>query len=219
MKNRYRIVTFLAVIPFIVSCMVLNFLPEQVPLHYTFAGEINRWGSKYQVLIVPVMIIGIGFLLLLAAKHYGSKKEEYTNEKGLLYVSNILMIFLNLFCYYFLYITFLNTQQEVIGPVNNAQIPFIGVGLLLVILGNIFPKVKMNSVFGVRTKWSMENEQTWFKSQRFGGGCFVSAGFVVIVANVIPNNSVGAIVALAAIGVATVGSIIASYKYYLMYRK
>ena len=31
-------------------------LPEKLPGHYNFAGEIDRWGSRGELLIVPVVI-------------------------------------------------------------------------------------------------------------------------------------------------------------------
>lgn len=219
MKNKYRIVAFLAVLPLIVSCIALIFLPDRVPMHYDIAGEIDRWGAKYQVLIIPAIIIGTAFFLLLMAKHYGSKKEAYNNEKVLLYASNALIIFLNMLCYYFLYLAFVNARGRVINQINSMQITFMTLGLLLIVLGNIMPKLKTNIVLGVRTKWSMENEQTWFKSQRFGGACFIIAGIIMMVINFATNSIIGTVVSFVAIAVATVASIIASYKYYLMYRK
>ncbi|WP_246943627.1 DUF1648 domain-containing protein [Bacillus pinisoli] len=36
-------------------------LPEQVPAHYNGAGEVDRWGSKWELLILP----GIGMFMLL----------------------------------------------------------------------------------------------------------------------------------------------------------
>ncbi|NSL53259.1 DUF1648 domain-containing protein [Calidifontibacillus erzurumensis] len=40
---------------------VWNILPEKVPAHYNAFGEIDRWGSKWELLILP----GIGALILL----------------------------------------------------------------------------------------------------------------------------------------------------------
>ncbi len=42
-------------------------------------------------------------------------------------------------------------------------------GIALIIIGNIMPKCKMNSIIGLRNVWSMKDERTWFLSQRFGG--------------------------------------------------
>ena len=57
----------------------------------------------------------------------------------------------------------------------------IAIGILLVILGNIMPKMRRNAMFGLRTKWSMTNDSVWQKSQRFGGIASVLCGLAMIV--------------------------------------
>src|SRR5699024_4949850 len=38
-------------------------LPEEVPAHYNALGEVDRWGSKFELLILPV--VGAFILLLM----------------------------------------------------------------------------------------------------------------------------------------------------------
>ncbi|WP_338471422.1 DUF1648 domain-containing protein [Niallia sp. XMNu-256] len=40
---------------------VWNLLPDKVPAHYNAVGEVDRWGSKAELLILP----GIGLFMLL----------------------------------------------------------------------------------------------------------------------------------------------------------
>ena len=51
---------------------------------------------------------------------------------------------------------------------------------LKIILGNIMPKLRMNSVVGLRSVWSMKNETTWKKGQRFGGISFIVSSIIII---------------------------------------
>ncbi len=46
----------------------------------------------------------------------------------------------------------------------------------MVILGNIMPKLRRNSLVGLRTPWSQSSEVVWKKSQRVGGILFMAAG-------------------------------------------
>ncbi len=50
------------------------------------------------------------------------------------------------------------------------------VGVGMVILGNIMPKLRRNSLVGLRTPWSQSSEVVWKKSQRVGGILFMAAG-------------------------------------------
>ena len=51
----------------------------------------------------------------------------------------------------------------------------------MVLLGNIMTKLRMNSVVGLRTVWSIKNETAWKKSQRFGGISFIVGGIIIII--------------------------------------
>ncbi|WP_033445692.1 DUF1648 domain-containing protein [Ornithinibacillus scapharcae] len=46
----------------ILLLVVWSSLPSEVPAHYNFLGEVDRWGKKWELLILPV--VG-GFLLLM----------------------------------------------------------------------------------------------------------------------------------------------------------
>lgn len=41
--------------------MTWDELPEEVPAHYNAVGEVDRWGSKWELLILP----GVGIFILL----------------------------------------------------------------------------------------------------------------------------------------------------------
>lgn len=30
-------------------------IPNEIPMHYNFAGEIDRWGSKYEMIFLPII--------------------------------------------------------------------------------------------------------------------------------------------------------------------
>lgn len=65
---------------------------------------------------------------------------------------------------------------------------FLLLGLTLLVLGNIMPKVRMNSLVGLRTKWSMKNEQVWKKCQRFGGISLMITGILTILVSLLTGG-------------------------------
>ncbi len=46
------------------------------------------------------------------------------------------------------------------------------------------PKLKLNSIIGLRTSWSMKNETTWKKSQKIVGTSFIILGIMMVIRNV-----------------------------------
>ena len=55
---------------------------------------------------------------------------------------------------------------------------FAGVGVILMVMGNYFGKLKSSFFIGIRTPWTLSSEAVWQKTHRLGGKLFVVAGAV-----------------------------------------
>lgn len=183
MKNK-KIFYFLMFLPLLVVLISLKFLPDQIPAHYGISGEVDRWGSKYETLIFPGVTIIFGIIMLIITK-YASKQEKggNNNQKIGIITGILLLLLFNIMTFYFLYTDFNKVENLASVPIDPSQLIFISLGVIIMILGNIMPKVKMNSMIGLRTTWSMKNEITWKKSQRFGGISFIIIGILIIITN------------------------------------
>ena len=182
MKKNKLVFYILMFLPLAAVLVALPFLPEQIPAHYGFDGQVTRWGSKYETLIFPAMTVLLGLIMLALAK-FSSKQEENgsNNEKTCIAAGIASMALLNAMTAYFLYTDFCAVGNLSVMALDVNQMMFGLIGIAMVILGNIMPKLRMNSAAGLRTAWSMKNEITWKKSQRFGGISFMVGGLAVIV--------------------------------------
>ena len=55
-------------LPLALALVSLPFLPEQIPAHYDGAGLATRWGSRFEVLILPPCVMLFGFFLRFMAR-------------------------------------------------------------------------------------------------------------------------------------------------------
>ncbi len=181
-KIYYRIYYVIMFLPLIVTLAALPFLPEQIPAHYGFDNKVDRWGSKYEALLYPIVTILMGYFMLAMAK-WGARQEEggENNEKVLTAAGIVTMAVQNVLNAYALYTDYNKVEDLSSVPINIFQLLFGLMGIFMIIIGNIMPKLRMNSLIGLRTKWSMKDEATWKRSQRFGGITFIIGGIVVIV--------------------------------------
>lgn len=60
------------------------------------------------------------------------------------------------------------------------NLPLVGVGMLLVVTGNVMGKLRPHSLVGIRTRWTLAHDRVWDHTQRFGGKAQVAAGLVLI---------------------------------------
>ena len=170
-------------LPLPVTLISLVFLPDQIPAHYGSDNQVTRWGSKYETLLFPVVTIIFGLFMLGISKFSSEQEKNGKNNEKICIVAGIfsLLIF-NVMTGYFLYTDFNKVENLSTVPVDLSQLIFILLGIFMIVFGNIMPKIRMNSAMGLRTKWSMKNEITWKKSQRFGGISFMIVGILIILA-------------------------------------
>lgn len=84
MKAKKALFYIFMFLPFAVVLISLLFLPDQIPAHYNFENQVDRWGSKYESLIIPAVTILFG-LFMLGMSKLASKYEKYgSNNRGLL---------------------------------------------------------------------------------------------------------------------------------------
>ena len=119
---------------------------------------------------------------MLALAKFSSKQEKQgkSNEKICILVGICFLLIFNIMTGYFLYTDFNKVENLSTVSLDLSQLIFILLGIFMIIIGNIMPKIRMNSVMGLRTKWSMKNEITWKKSQRFGGISLMVVGILII---------------------------------------
>ena len=212
MKNKYRILIAAAILPFVITGVFLIFLPDQVPMHYNARGELDRMGSKYENLLLPVLYLIPTALLFFLAKQQ-RKKQEYRNEKVLV-ITGILMQLMQTVLLVISLVNDLTYNGPSDQPPDICKLIGIGLGVLLIIFGNMMPKAARNTLFGLRTVWSMKNDRVWQHSQRFAGYTGIFCGFLMVLAGIFFNQ---AVVFVAVTGLLLIWVLIctaASYRFY-----
>ena len=181
MKRSKLVFYILMCLPLPVTLISLIFLWDQIAAHYGWDNEVTRWGSKYETLLLPGITFVFGLLLLGTAKH--SARQEGTgknNEKVGMITGIFALLVFNVMTGYFLYAAFNRVENLSDVPIDLNRLVFVFLGILLIVTGNIMPKVRKNSLMGLRTPWSMKNETTWKKSQRFGGISLMITGVLIL---------------------------------------
>ena len=78
MKKTMWVISFFSLIG---TAIVLQIMPENIPMHYDIAGNIDRWGSKFENLIFPTIIILVSLFWTLLISHYEKKASNTEAEK------------------------------------------------------------------------------------------------------------------------------------------
>ena len=182
MKTKKMVFYGLMFLPLISALIALQFLPEQIPAHYGLNNQVTRWCSKYEVLLIPIVTALMGYFFLGIAKLAAKQEENGNNNENVCMTAGIVtLILFNAMTGYTLYSGFHKIENLSSNQFDVNQLLCGILGIAMIIIGNIMPKLRMNAVTGLRTKWSMKNETTWKKSQRFGGISYMIGGVVIVV--------------------------------------
>lgn len=175
MKTLYAVSNLLILLTLITPLAALPFLPDRIPAHYNAAGVVDRWGSKYELLIFPAFLIPYGAVWTAFGRLWRGQTEK--TAELLWMIGNIVQFAVfDFMVLYFLYAGLRQVENLGFLPLdlNRLLCGVSGVGLIA--LGNWMPKLKEPGPVGMRTPWSVKNTAVWRKCQRFGGWTFAAAG-------------------------------------------
>ncbi|WP_335966000.1 SdpI family protein [Galbibacter sp. PAP.153] len=164
-------------IPFIYLAIIWNDLDEKIPLHFNYKGEIDRWGGKIQLIVIPILLPLLTYLIMLFAPKIDPKKR--IGEMGNKYdrIKFFLVLFMSASACYIIYAV----KKESL----NINSMFLLIGFFIAVLGNYMQTVKPNYFIGVKTPWTLENESVWKKTHVMTGKLWMIAGTFVIIASLL----------------------------------
>ncbi len=195
MKRNFSMSTLwywiLTVLPLVITAAVYPAFPEIIPAHYNLEGVVDRYGSKAELFILPGLVLVMAplvwLLMNLAKKSLGTQKlqKEELQSRNLKAIAVIRLVFLGVFnmMTIILLITAWKDSKADTGKMTLDIYRLVAVLLSImdILLGNILPKCRQNSVMGIRTPWTMESEEIWYQTHRFGGFCMVGGGIISLI--------------------------------------
>ena len=206
-KNKKKLLfsSVIILLPILLGLMVWERLPEQVPTHWGPGGEPDGWSSKaVAVFALPLFLVAIHWLCIFATGKDAKNQGQNKKLMGMVYwLTPAISLLVNGMMYTFA----LGYDISILGI-----IPLL-MGVMFIFLGNYLPKCKPNRTIGLRVKWTLENEENWNATHRFGGKVLFFGGFALLLCVFLPE-AVVAWVTLPMMLLLTTLPIIYSYRYY-----
>lgn len=171
-KGTLALTTFVLLIPVLVGLLLWNQLPDQIPSHWNIDGEVDGWSSKaFVVFALPAFLLALHWTCVFASSA-DPKSKDY-HPKMLLLVLWICPV-IGLLMESLVYATALgyDLSVEIIMPLL--------VGLMFLIVGNLLPKCRQSYTMGIKLPWTLNDEENWNKTHRFGGKVWVIGGAVTM---------------------------------------
>ena len=156
------------------AVVVYPHLPERVPIHWNFQGQVDGYGSRaFGAFFAPLLCVGI-YLLMLFLPLIDPKRQNYARFAGAYRLLRWGMVLFFSGLYLVTLLVSLGYLLDV-GALVKA-----GVGMLLMLIGNFMGQFRHNYFVGIRTPWTLASEEVWDRTHRLSARLWVAAGLLLI---------------------------------------
>lgn len=172
-KNKKIIISILLTLfPIIFVIFFYNKLPQLIPTRFSFDGTILSYQNKIFLFFVPIIFTAINIFTITVIKN-DPKNIEVPNS-----IINIYLILIPIFSNFIIIASILFTLKYID---NFTSLLLILVAILLIVLGNYLPKCRSSYTIGIRTPWTLNDEENWRKTHKFAGKIFIIVGILFLI--------------------------------------
>lgn len=194
----------IVLLPFLYLAYVWNQLPTQVPLHWNLKGEVDRYGDKSELILIPILTSLLIYVIFLAVPYIDPKKQIQKMGKKYDTLKWIITTFMSVLA---LFIIYTAKNQSIANP-NYILLLF---GVLFIIFGNYFKTIKANYFIGIRTPWTLESESVWKETHKLGGKIWFAGGLLIILSCLIVNKEINFIIFMSITAIMVLVPVVYSY--------
>lgn len=187
-KSEVIITSIITLCPILIGLLLWDKLPDTVATHFDSQNTANGWSSKgFAVIGIPCFCF-FAHLLCMMGIIVDPKNRNITRKLviPLLWCVPVCSIFASSMIY-------LNAMDK------NVDIGFainILCGILFIVIGNYMPKCRQNYTVGIKTPWTLDNEENWNMTHRLAGWCFLAGGVGFIINSILFMRGFGIILIL-----------------------
>ncbi len=187
----------------LISALAWSALPDQVPSHWNIRGEVDGYFDKTAaVAFTPAIMLALTALFALLSTHDPLRPNEQTRNTFVRFGNYVIVFMLVIHA---LIVAFaLGWRVDVVRGIMLME------GFLFAAIGNEMGRLQPNSWAGIRTPWTLRDEDVWRRTHRNGGRWMFVAGVIdIVIALVLPANWL--MVGLIPIFVAVIATLVYSY--------
>jgi len=215
-KRILGIVTIIIwLLPVLYLVTIYHNIPQTVPLHFGIDGKANRYGSKQEMIWTVVALnaiaMGIYFLIRYLPRIDPKKAARYSAAtfKKLSFALIVFFSALQLFI----------IKSAITGSLAMSRFLLPLIGLFFIYLGNLMHSVKPNYFFGIRTPWTLEDENTWRATHQLASKLWLAGGVLITILTLLLPFKIGFIVFMCIVLIIVLIPIIFSYRFYKKHKK
>jgi uncharacterized membrane protein len=172
----------LILLPSLYLAYIWGSLPEKVPLHWNIEGQVDGYGTKTELALLS-LILPIGTYLIMLAIPYLDPKDNIKHMgRKFNQIKTLLVAFMSALSLFIIY----SSYSKSFGRI---EFLLVLIGIFYIIMGNYFKTIRPNYFMGIRTPWTLENEQVWKNTHILAGRLWLGGGIVVVLGSLLAEGN------------------------------
>ena len=171
-KGTIVLTTIMTALPVLLGLALWSRLPETIATHFDANGVPNGWSSRaVAVLGLPAFLVA-AHLLCAFGTMMDPKRKNIQDKmyKLVLWICPVVSILVCTCVYLY-----------ALGvDVDMARIAGLMVGVMFIIVGNYLPKCRQSYTMGIKLPWTLNDEENWNATHRFGGWLWMAGGVIFL---------------------------------------
>ncbi|HVX25139.1 MAG TPA: SdpI family protein [Parafilimonas sp.] len=206
-----RVIWLIMLIPAIYLAIIWNHIPEKVPMHFDIKGNVDKYGSKHDLLILILVLTVVNAIVYLVISNIykiDPRKSASLNKDRMRRMAVAVSIYLSAIWIMVIYEAVHNDASLTLKFV------FVAMGLLFALLGNNMYNIQPNYFAGIRLPWTLESEDNWRKTHHVAGRLWFFGGLFFAMLALLLNKDVAGFVIIALVIILVLIPVIYSYNLY-----
>lgn len=165
-----------------IAALTLSRLPAgaRLPTHWNLAGEADSYSDAAFALFLPVLLTVVGAALFgVVLPRIEPMQHRLERSAPLLTTSWAGLLGIMVL-----------VETLIAGPSFGLRLPptmpLAAVGVLMMVIGNVLPKSRPGFFIGIRTPWTLMDEDNWIATHRLGAWTTMAGGALIVAVVLLP---------------------------------
>lgn len=195
----------LAVILVAAAGFILVPMGTLLPIHWGPTGQPDSfWPRDAALLIAPAVVLGLSCVFFLLGRVAPQAQIEASKHAWRTVIPTLTAMML-----------VMQSGIVLVGlgyPDQMVRMICLALGVMLILFGNVMPKMQPNRLAGVHLPW-LQEPSVWRATQRTGGYCFIAGGVLLLAGALATANPLALLVLmLSSLAVPLIVTTIYSYR-------
>jgi uncharacterized membrane protein len=167
-------------------------LPASIPTHWNLSGRVDGWSPRWSIFAQGALPLGLYLLMRLIPRIDPRSESHAQHERAY----GVLSLTVSLG---FIPIAWISAAAALGADIDSGALVRVAIGVMFAVIGNFLGKLRSNYFIGIRTPWTLADDEVWRKTHRRGGAVFVAAGLLTAATAFVPSPVAGSLIGFGAI--------------------